>query len=111
MAEKTTESTTQASNHALAEAHRVLKYAKLSEKSTEQEALGQYTFVIDPLANKVMVKKAVETIYGITPIRVNVLHTDGKTTRFGRSTGRRSDVKKAIVTLPKGKKIDIHEGV
>ena len=62
-------------------------------------------------ATKDAIKKAIKDVYGIKPRRVNVIHTDGKNVRFGRFKGRRSDYKKAIVTLPKGQKIEIHEGV
>lgn len=90
---------------------RVIFHAVLSEKSTMQEAQGQYTFVVAADATKVDVKKDVEALYGVRPVRVNMINVEGKRVRFGRYRGRRSDRKKAIVTLPKGKKIDIHEGV
>jgi len=54
---------------------------------------------------------AVEELYGTKPERVNVINVQGKVMRFGRSMGRRSDFKKAIVTLPSGKTINLHEGV
>lgn len=89
----------------------VILHPVLSEKSTMQEAGGQYTFVVSADASKVDVKKDVEALYGVLPVRVNMINVEGKRVRFGRYKGRRSDRKKAIVTLPKGKKIDIHEGV
>lgn len=92
-------------------AHTVLLRPMLSEKTTGQEAQGQYTFVVERGATKDAIKQAVKDVYGVSPSRVNVIHVDGKLKRFGRFTGRRSDFKKAIVTLPKGQKIEIHEGV
>ncbi len=45
------------------------------------------------------------------PLTVNTMNVDGKRVRFGHSNGRRSDFKKAFITLPAGKTITIHEGV
>jgi len=50
-------------------------------------------------------------IYGIKPARVQIMNYQGKVVRFKRSTGKRQDYKKAVVTLPEGKSIDIHKGV
>jgi large subunit ribosomal protein L23 len=83
----------------------------LSEKSMMQEAAGVYTFVVRTGASKHAVADAVETLYGVRPTAVRVINVEGKTVRFGRSMGRRADIKKAVVTLPKGKTISIHEGV
>jgi large subunit ribosomal protein L23 len=57
------------------------------------------------------IKRAVKELYGVMPARVTVAHVQGRYVRFGRSMGRRSDYKKAVVTLPKGSTITIHEGV
>lgn len=77
----------------------------------QAEMLGQYTFYVATTATKIDVKRAIAEVYGVVPVRVHMLNTDGKTVRFGRFTGRRAHTKKAIVTLPKGKTISIHEGV
>ncbi|MBU0661546.1 50S ribosomal protein L23 [Patescibacteria group bacterium] len=89
----------------------ILKRPMLSEKTTGQESIGQYSFIVAKDTNKIEVKKAVEYVYGVRPTRVNMVNVEGKQTRSGRFAGRRSDYKKAIVFLPKGKRIDIHEGV
>ena len=73
--------------------------------------MGQYLFEIEARANKIQVKQAIRLMYGITPTSVNIQNVGGKIVRFGRSTGVRKDWKKAIVTLPKGKKIEVYEGV
>jgi large subunit ribosomal protein L23 len=83
----------------------------MTEKSLTGEAQGQYTFFVSPTANKVEIKEAIRELYGVMPARVRVLHVEGKRVRFGRSMGRRNDTKKAIVVLPKGTTISIHEGV
>ncbi|MBT4153066.1 MAG: 50S ribosomal protein L23 [Candidatus Magasanikbacteria bacterium] len=92
-------------------AKRVLIRPMLSEKMSKQEAMGQYTFKVTRDATKIDVKNAVHALYGKMPAKVNIIHTDGKVVRFGRRTGRRSATKKAIVIMPKGQTISIHEGV
>jgi large subunit ribosomal protein L23 len=89
----------------------VLVRPMLSEKTTRQEAQGQYTFVVTADATKPEVKRAIKQIYGVEPRRVNIINVEGKKKQFGRFTGRRSDWKKAIIMLPKGQNIQIHEGV
>ena len=89
----------------------VLVMPLLSEKTTLQETMGQYTFVIEDSATKIEVKKAVTALYGVKPVRVNIVRMDGKQVRFGKRMGQRANYKKAIVTLPKGKQISIHAGV
>ncbi len=83
----------------------------ISEKAVMQEAKGIYTFVVKNKATKVDVKKAVKAVYGVIPAKVRMLNMEGKRTSFGIRRGKRSDWKKAVVTLPKGKTISIHEGV
>lgn len=82
---------------------------------TEKAAIvahgGQYTFVVATSANRVQVKSAIKAMYGILPESVNIMRMRGKAVRFGRSNGQRASWKKAVVTLPKGKKIDVYEGV
>jgi len=82
---------------------------------TEKAAIvahgGQYTFVVATKANRVQVKSAIRAMYGILPESVNIQNMRGKMVRFGRSNGQRASWKKAIVTLPKGKTIDVYEGV
>ena len=83
----------------------------VSEKSAGAEALGVYTFQVDARANKYLIKKAITDIYGVVPKKVRVLNLEGKKTGFGARVGRRADWKKAVIQLPAGKTINIHEGV
>lgn len=108
---KKTASSTKKGNAPRSTTTRVLIRPMLSEKTTHQEAQGQYTFVVTADATKPAIKRAVKEVYGVEPQRVNIINVEGKTQRFGRFTGRRRDWKKAIVSLPKGKTIHIHEGV
>lgn len=82
-----------------------------SEKTARQESQGQYTFAVRVSATKLQVKRAILAVYGVQPLAVNMINVEGKIARFGRSSGKRKDWKKAIVVLPKGKTIHIHEGV
>ncbi|OGH66570.1 MAG: 50S ribosomal protein L23 [Candidatus Magasanikbacteria bacterium RIFCSPHIGHO2_02_FULL_41_13] len=92
-------------------AHRVLLAPVVSEKSTLKEAEHSYTFLVEKNANKIEIAKAVEEVYGVRPLKVRTIHVQGKETRFGRRIGRRSDYKKAIVSVSKDQRLAIHEGV
>ena len=89
----------------------VLLKTLVSEKATMAESKGAYTFIVFNKTNKLEVKKAVKEIYGVAPEKVRMINVEGKQMHLGNKQGRRSDWKKAIVTLPKGKTINIHEGV
>lgn len=89
----------------------VLLRPLLSEKTTDQEAMGQYTFEVRVDANKWQIKEDIARIYGVMPKKVRVMNLDGKKSRTRYGHARRKHSKKAIVILPKGKKIEIHEGV
>lgn len=89
----------------------ILLFPLVTEKGTRLEQQGTYQFAVRNNANKVMVSKAVESRYGIRPTKIRIMHRKGKKTRFGRMFGKRRDWKRALVTLPKGKTIDVHEGV
>lgn len=92
-------------------AFKILVKPLVTEKSAVAESANKYSFVVARTANKNQIKTAVKEIYGVTPVSVNVVNVEGREVRFGRSMGRRSDYKKAIVTLPSGKTIDMHSGV
>lgn len=83
----------------------------VTEKTNLLQAHNQYVFEVACDATKEQVKKAVQQLYGITPRAINMMHVQGKFVRFGRTIGRRSDFKKAIITLPPGSSIKINETV
>lgn len=83
----------------------------VTEKAAVIAHVGQYSFVVAVDANRVSVSKAIKAMYGVQPESVNIQRVRGKVVRFGRSIGQRAGWKKAIVTLPKGKTIDVYEGV
>lgn len=92
-------------------AYRVLSKPLITEKAGNLGVLGKYFFTVENNANKIEISKAVLEVYGIKPIKVNVVSMPGKKTRSGKIIGKRKDWKKAIVTLPKGKSINLYEGV
>ena len=83
----------------------------ITEKSSSASEYNKVTFQVRRDANKPLVKKAVEAIFGVDVHSVNVMNTKGKQKRFRGIIGVRSDVKKAIVTLKEGQSIDIEAGV
>lgn len=92
--------------------HQVLVRPILTEKSGYQaEALSKYTFEIDPRANRLDVKRAVEKVFDVSVTKVNIMVVPGKTRRWGRRLGTTSSWKKAIVTLAEGDSIQFFEGV
>jgi large subunit ribosomal protein L23 len=91
--------------------NQVLVQPLITEKSAIRESFGTYTFMVALAATKLSVKQAVKDVYGVMPSDVRIMNVEGKRVRTGRNLGKRRDWKKAIVTLPKGKTIHIHEGV
>ena len=77
---------------------------RISEKAVRVGAFNQYIFKVNPKANKVEIKKALESYYGIKIQRVNVITIEGKSRNYGKTSGKMSDYKKAIVTLTKDSK-------
>lgn len=83
----------------------------ITEKTMNQMADRQYTFMVHPDANKSMVKKAVEEIFGVTVEDVKTLNYEGKEKRVGVHIGKRADHKKAIVKLTANSKtIEFFDG-
>ena len=83
----------------------------VSEKSYGLLDSGAYTFVVHPDANKVEIRQAVEAIFNVKVLKVNTLNRNGKRKRNRRSFtfGKRSDTKRAIVTLAGDDRIDLFE--
>ncbi len=92
-------------------AYRVLLRPLITEKASIMGTENKYFFEVSRDANKVEIAKAIEEVYGVKPVSVNIINMKGKKVRFGRILGKRKDWKKAIVTLPEGKTIKIYEGV
>ncbi len=94
------------------ELHQVIRKMLLTEKSNlDREAANKYHFEVDRRANKVEIGQAVEKLFKVKVTEVRVIHVRGKTKRMGRVMGKKSDWKKAIVTLAEGSRIEVAEGV
>jgi len=95
--------------------YEVLRRPIITEKSNYQSGkLNQYVFEVDPKATKAQIKEAVEALFDVNVVRVNVLVAPAKQSRRARSRRvllRQSRYKKAIVTLAQGSSIDVFEGV
>jgi large subunit ribosomal protein L23 len=87
----------------------------ISEKSLDETQRGKYTFRVHVDANKLQVKEAVEQLFNVEVIQVNVTNNKPKeksrNRRRGRIRGWTSEWKKAVVTLAAGQKIEFFEGV
>lgn len=94
------------------EPHEILLQPLLTEKITAlRERANKVGFLVRKDANRIEIKRAVESALNVKVARVNVLTVMGKTKRLGRFVGKRPDWKKAIVTLKKGEKLELYESV
>ena len=82
----------------------------VSEKSYGLLDEGKYTFVVATDANKTQIKQAVEEVFRVKVTGVNTLNRQGKRRRTRFGWGKRTDTKRAIVTLAEGDRIDIFGG-
>ena len=88
----------------------IISQAILSEKSTIiKEKENTYTFKVNPLANKLEIKRAIESAFSVKVADVKTINVKGKTKRLGRYEGKRSSWKKAIIKLKEGNAIEIFE--
>ena len=83
----------------------------VSEKATFLGKYRQYVFSVDPRVNKIEIAEAVNELYGMKPSKVQIIRPHTKRVRFGKYSGQRKRWKKAIVTLPEGKSLNLYEGV
>ena len=92
----------------------VIRRPLVTEKSNYQSnKLHQYSFEVTPDANRTLVKEAVERMFDVKVLRVNIMNTAGKRSRRRnrRLAVRAPGMKKAIVTLAEGSTLEIFEGV
>ena len=97
------------------EATQIVLRPVITEKSMEQTSHGKYTFAVRDDANKLQIKGAVEELFKVTVLEVNVINTKPKeksrNRRRGRQVGFTSPWKKAVVTVSSGDSIEFFEGV
>ncbi|MCL2013451.1 MAG: 50S ribosomal protein L23 [Oscillospiraceae bacterium] len=84
----------------------------ITERSMEGMEQKKYTFKVDKKANKIEIGKSVERLFGVKVAKVRTMNCKGRFVRQGRTSGYRSDWKKAIVTLTEDSKtIEFFEGM
>ncbi|MGH7043629.1 MAG: 50S ribosomal protein L23 [Acetobacteraceae bacterium] len=91
--------------------YNLIRAPVITEKATRLSEHGQYVFHVPLSASKPEIKAAVEGLFSVQVTAVNTLVQKGKTKRFRGRPGRRSDVKKAFVTLAAGQQIDLTTGL
>jgi large subunit ribosomal protein L23 len=92
--------------------HEIIKRPLITEKtSIQKELFNKVSFEVDRRANRIEIKKAIESVFNVRVASVQTMQVTGKTKRRGRIVGKRRDWKKAIVTLMPGERIDFFEGV
>jgi large subunit ribosomal protein L23 len=87
--------------------HQIIRKPLITEKSSQQKEAAQVVvFEVAPDSNKIEIKQAVETAFNVKVQNVNTVIAAGKIKRVGRQFGKRSNRKKAYVTLAEGSNID-----
>ncbi len=89
---------------------KVLSEPWVTERSHNLMALNKYVFKVNRQSEKKQVKKAIEELYGVKVIKINVINIPSKKRNFARKAGWKSGYKKAIVTLKEGDKIELFQG-
>ena len=92
-------------------AYQVILNPLVTEKSTQQSEFNKVVFSVPVNATKLEIKTSVEKIFSVKVKSVNTILLKGKVKRFKGVVGRRSNTKKAIVTLAPGDTIDLSAGV
>lgn len=81
----------------------------ISEKSFGKTSENKYTFIVDRSARKNEIAASCHDLFNVTVLGVNVSNRQGKVKRTKKGEGKRSDIKKAVITLKKGDKINLFE--
>lgn len=95
---------------------RIILKPLITEKMTaETEEMNRYGFVVDPSANKIEIKSAIEGLYGVTVDKIQTMRYAGKSksrfTKTGMINGKTNAYKKAIVSLAEGDTIDFYSNI
>ena len=92
--------------------YQVIREPRITEKSSlQKESNNQISFKVDRKANKIEVKKAVETLFNVKVLNVTTMNVRGKQRRMGKNLGKKADWKKAVVKLSPGENIGFFEGM
>jgi large subunit ribosomal protein L23 len=97
---------------AVREPHQIIHRPIITEKGTGlKDQVNQYLFEVARDANKIEIKRAVESLFRVKVLQVRTLSMKGKNKKVGRFVGRTPDWKKAVATLKEGDSIEFFEGV
>lgn len=88
---------------------KILKKPLISEKSFQMAAAGKFSFQVDKKADKFSIAEVIKELFNVEVVSVNVTNYVGKVKRGKKGMGKRSNFKKAFVTLKSGQKIDLFE--
>jgi large subunit ribosomal protein L23 len=91
-------------------AHQIVLAPIVSEKSYHGSVYGKYTFRVHENAHKTQIRQAVEELFEVNVVRVNVLKVQAKPKRRGQIKGTKQGWKKAVVQLKAGQTIEVFEG-
>jgi large subunit ribosomal protein L23 len=90
----------------------IIKKPLFTEKGSNlKESQNKVVVEVSRDANKIDIKRSIEEIFKVKVEKIATINTYGKWKRYGKSTGKRPDRKKAIITLKKGEKLDFIEGM
>jgi large subunit ribosomal protein L23 len=92
------------------EAHQIVLAPVVSEKSYHGSVYGKYTFRVHPEAHKTQIRQAVEELFEVHVVSVNVSKVQAKPKRRGAIKGTRQGWKKAVVQLKAGETIEVFQG-
>lgn len=85
----------------------IIKYPLITDKATRLLEKNQYTFIVDPVSDKISIKETIEYLFNVKIIKINTSHIPKKQKRVGKFIGLKSHYKKAIVTLAEGDTINL----
>ncbi len=91
----------------MSQVYKILKAPQVTEKATDLVKKNQYVFKVWSRTNKPEIKKAVEDIYGVSVVAVNIIKIPRKKRRLGKKSGFRKSYKKAVVKIKEGQKIEV----
>ncbi len=86
--------------------YKSLKEPHITEKATDLAEQNQYVFKVFPRTNKIEIKKAIESLYGVDVISVNIINIPRKRKKLGKTKGFKPGFKKAIIKIKQGQKIE-----
>ena len=95
----------------LNKSYKIILKPLVTEKATKLSEFNKVVFAVSLKSNKIEIKNAIEKLFSVKVLSVNIINIKGKIKRFKGVLGKKNNIKKAIVTLAEGNSIDISAGV